>query len=271
MQMAYWRKRILSETLDKAERGNNSAYPPPDNGNGATDMLRLKIADVFDSATKAKDRSQGEVDLWVHTLPDLMTPTGRIVACDPFYCADTSTFTVEAPAGQYPVMLSMAHFSRTGDERITAAMLRIADAPAIRWELAVCERDRNDESEMDDNEQEPLEVYTYCVDSGFASFMDVAAIDVILDRVEEVNAENDDDFYEDAGDYLQRRLEALHPMGGAEWFNIPLDDPHGTNILIFTSGWGDGAYWSYWGFGGQGSPVCLITDFGVLDEADLIE
>src|SRR5262249_13091800 len=104
-----------------------------------------------------------EINLWLHTLPDLIAPIGRIIACDPFYCADTTPFTVETPTGQYPVILRMAHCLSAGDERIVAAMHRFADAPAVRWELAVCK---------EDDEQESSEGYTYCVDSGFASFMD---------------------------------------------------------------------------------------------------
>ena len=226
------------------------------------DMQRPAIVEAFEGATRAGIRGESEIDLWLRTLPDLIAPTGRIIACDPFYCADTPPFMVETPTGQYPVILSMAHFSSTGDERITAVMLRIADAPAVRWELAVCE---------EDTEQESPESYTFGVDSGFASFMDEAAINAIFDTIETTNAEGNDVYYEDAADYLQRRLESLRPAGGAEWFNMTLDERSGANALIFTSGWGDGSYRSYWGFDAQDQPVCLITDFGVLDDARLIE
>lgn len=39
----------------------------------------------------------------------------------------------------------------------------------------------------------------------------------------------------------------------------------GLNVMIFSSGYGDGFYASYWGFDDTGSPVALVTDFRVLD------
>jgi hypothetical protein len=197
----------------------------------------------------------------------LVVPTGRIVACDPFYCPDTLPFTVEVAAGAYPVVLCLAQFPRTGDERIAAAMLRVQSTPAVRWEWAICQA-RDDEGDTaraaaaEEAECEPGS--TYCVDSGFGSFMDEAAIDALFDR-----AQDDEWDGEDAADYLQQRLDAQRLSGGAEWFNVPLDETSGVNMLIFTSGWGDGGHPSYWGFDAHGRPSCLLTDFGVLDDAEL--
>lgn len=41
-------------------------------------------------------------------------------------------------------------------------------------------------------------------------------------------------------------------------------------MLLFASGWGDGTYSSYWGYAADDSPVCLLTDFGVVDDADFL-
>ena len=65
-------------------------------------------------------------------------------------------------------------------------------------------------------------------------------------------------------------MESLGPVGGAEWFAISLDEETGANILLFTSGWGDGRYPSYWGYAADGGIVCLLTDFGALDAADFL-
>jgi hypothetical protein len=36
------------------------------------------------------------------------------------------------------------------------------------------------------------------------------------------------------------------------------------HVALFSSGMGDGAYTSYWGFDAGGEPVCLLTDFDIL-------
>jgi Protein of unknown function (DUF4241) len=197
-------------------------------------------------------------------------PTGRIVACDPFYCVDAPAIVREVPLGRYPVLLALAQFARNGDERIASAMLRLRVAAPVRWEPAVWTRNSANASPDTDAEEEPTDMKTatdstpiadaYCVDSGFGAFMDEAAIEALLDHIE---AEDDDD-------YLQRRLDALGPAGGPERFNIPLDEETGANILLFTSGWGDGKYPSFWGFVADGDPICLLTDFGVVDDAGFL-
>ena len=44
-----------------------------------------------------------------------------------------------------------------------------------------------------------------------------------------------------------------------------LDPSTGANMIAFESGWGDGRYASYWGLDRDGAPVCLLTDFEVVN------
>jgi hypothetical protein len=90
--------------------------------------------------------------------------------------------------------------------------------------------------------------------------MDEAAIEALL---EHIDAEDDDE-------YLQERWESLGPVGGTEWFDISLDEETGANILLFTSGWGDGKDPSFWGYAADGGLVALLTDFGVVGAADFL-
>lgn len=39
------------------------------------------------------------------------------------------------------------------------------------------------------------------------------------------------------------------------------------NIIMFTSGWGDGFYASWFGYDAQGHVAALVTDFTVVDWA----
>jgi len=49
-----------------------------------------------------------------------------------------------------------------------------------------------------------------------------------------------------------------------EWVDFPLDAAGSSNIIVFSSGYGDGAYPSYFGYDSSGEIVCLATDFGVI-------
>lgn len=75
---------------------------------------------------------------------------------------------------------------------------------------------------------------------------------------------------EDDEDYLPGLLDALDWTGSAEWFDIPLDEDTGANMFLFASGWGDGTYSSYWGYAADDSLVCLLTDFGIADDANFL-
>jgi hypothetical protein len=36
-------------------------------------------------------------------------------------------------------------------------------------------------------------------------------------------------------------------------------------VIVFSSGWGDGSYPSYFGLDAEGTPLVLMTDFQILD------
>jgi hypothetical protein len=219
---------------------------------------------AFEPGAEARDRRRDRVTFWTRLVGDLIAPTGRIVACDPFACANAPAFAHEVPPGQYSVLVALAQFAGNGDERIAGAMLQLRDAAPVRWEPAAWVRDAdlaNAETDQEEGATGRASLAdAYGVDSGFGAFMDEAAIEALL---EHRDAEDDDH-------YLQGRLESLGPVGGAEWFDIPLDEEAGANILLFTSGWGDGAYPSYWGYAANGGLVCLLTDFSVFDASDFL-
>jgi len=220
---------------------------------------------AFEPGAQARDRQGGDVTYWTRAVGDLIAPTGRIVACDPFACADAPAFAREVPLGTYSVLVALARFTRNGDERIVAAMVQLRDAAPVRWEPAAWVRDRdagsaNSEIDKEGATDSASLAGAYCVDSGFGAFMDEAAIEALLEHI----AAADDD------DYLQGRLESLGPVGGAEWFDIPLDEETGANMLLFTAGWGDGASPSYWGYAADDGLVRLLTDFGVVDASEYL-
>lgn len=186
-----------------------------------------------------------ERQIIVTPIGELELPTGEIIACDPL------TSDVETPAlrrgvkpGRYPVSL----FEAQG--RVSLSVLRFSPGRPVRWELAVVPGE--DVAALADD------VYGYPVDAGFGSFMDKTAMELVAAERENLQY---GDYY---GEVLaakfapnQDRFLMHHPMAGKS-----------LNIAMFSSGWGDGSYPSLWGLDAAGEPLVLMTDFGVLENAD---
>jgi hypothetical protein len=212
---------------------------------------------TFEPGIQAKTRHDGLASIWCRTVGELAVTTGKIVARDPGYFEDVAPFIQEVPPGRYPVILALAHFERTADERVACAMLRFSEGEAVRWEWAKRFYPEAENSELNTDEDE--EPFCYCVDSGAGCFMDKDAADLLLEW-----KEHDE---QDLWDFLNEQ-ERYIPKG-YEWPN--LDASTGLNVIAFTSGWGDGGYPSCWAYDANDKPVYLATDFGVLSGATWLE
>lgn len=183
-----------------------------------------------------------------HNLGNLAVTSGKLLACDPYYCAETEPFAAELiPAGQYPVIVSIASI-RKRDRRVAFAAIVIQDTLPVNWKIAVpLERDIAGRKS-----------YTYCVDSGIGCFMDVDAVSAFARVCEEYDPETDP---------ILKAMENNESQLSVSWANVCVNQDTGTNIIAFPSGWGDGGYPSYFGYDENEHIVCLVTDFGVLGES----
>src|SRR5258708_38916260 len=117
---------------------------------------------AFQEAHGLKILDKDITSLECHTVNNLVVTSGKLLACDPYYCPETEPFDARPiPPGQYPVILVVAHIGKS-DQRVALAALKISDAAPVRWEIAT-----------------PVgwnptrrSGYTYCVDSGIGCFMD---------------------------------------------------------------------------------------------------
>jgi Protein of unknown function (DUF4241) len=183
--------------------------------------------------------------LKLHALGELVLPTGRIVACDPFvFAADQPPFARGVAPGRYPVSVNVAHFE--DDARVAYAIVRLGDRPPVRWEMALLPG-------QDASTLEEGYFFGYGVDAGTGCFMDAEAAKLLDGRSTEENGYNED---------LIDRMQATY-VPTWSWLDFPLDPVTGANVVAFSSGWGDGSYPSYWGLDDAGTPVCLVTDFGL--------
>jgi hypothetical protein len=162
---------------------------------------------------------------------DLHLPSGCLVAADPgLLSADQAPYLVTVSPGSYPVTISRAHLA--GDEehvRVAAARVTVADRPAATWEMAL----RDGEDPLDLREGH---LYGVGVDAGLACFLD---------------AEAREGYAALFGGDLPNELERDH--GGFRMLD-------GGRLIVFQSGWGDGAYPTWIGRDGNGEIVCFVTD-----------
>jgi hypothetical protein len=176
-----------------------------------------------------------ERKITVTTIGELELPTGEIVACDPLITGlGRPPFSRKVKPGRYPVILLQV---RT---KIAVAALRFGTGLPVRWELATFARDRPSGYEFE-----------FIVDDAVASCMDKSFLTIMSDNQEEL-----DDYLADVACTIDRFC-----------IDSPIEG-NPINVAMFDTGYGDGAYRSFWGLDASGEPLLLMTDFEVLENAD---
>lgn len=201
-------------------------------------------------------RDEWQYEMEVAHIAELCLPTGKIVAADPGNLDHQveSHFQREVLPGRYPVDIAIRHTGRVGEASKfanTACMrIRFHDAPVTQWIMALT-GDQNIE------ELAPFQIYGYGVDVGMGSFADSQGLATVLQQYKKQGKNLYDEFY------FERVLPAYEASDGGS-ADIMLDPTTGANLVVCSSGQGDGCYASYWGLADDGREVCLVTDFGLL-------
>ncbi|WP_374979883.1 DUF4241 domain-containing protein [Pseudomonas solani] len=202
---------------------------------------------LFDAAFTEGYQVQVEgQDYRLHTqaIGELELPTGQLVACDPLVSCD-GPFTQAVPKGRYPLQLAIARIG--DDERVAFARIVFAPGPATRWEMAQVKG-------QDPNTLAPDEFFGYGVDSGTGGFLDAAAL-----RSYEARRDQEGEAFDER---LFAELDKTY-QHTRSWYLLPTD---AGNVAFFSSGYGDGAYPSYFGYDADGRLVAVVTDFLLLTE-----
>lgn len=181
-------------------------------------------------------------------LEQLTFVSGTIVASDPLI-AHTNPFERTIHPGTYPVVA----WWHEEEERIAAAELKLSDARPIRWEMAI--RPGQNLSELKEGT-----IFGYPVDTGLGCFADIEAIHKLDEMESKLQRDLGDDFIS-LYDNLIADVLAEHEDN---WGSVIVCEETGLNVVMFSSGYGDGFYASYWGFDVDDNVVCLVTDFKVL-------
>lgn len=166
---------------------------------------------------------------------------GSLMACDPFTCATMNPFVKKLPAGEFPLSIAIAKSEK--DERIALAKISFSSKPIHRWELALTKGQYP--AALRDGE-----VFCYGVDTGTGSFMDADALAEYRLRLRDER-------------FSERLIEEMERTGALTRASLLLNDMRGS-VALFSSGYGDGCYATYFAYDAEGALVAAITDFFVI-------
>jgi hypothetical protein len=176
--------------------------------------------------------------------------TGEIVASDPFTSIDFPAFAQKVPVGSHPIRFAHPMMHGEAGGRVAFARVDFTQKPVASWKMAI--KANNDPATL-----EPGYIFGYPVDAGTGAFFDRQAALDILTQLEQGKL---------ADDYYNDWISDGEAAGAKRGISFYLDVPVGPcNVIMFTSGWGDGFYASYFGYDAEGQVASLLTDFQVLD------
>lgn len=176
-------------------------------------------------------------------------PTGQIVACDPLITSEMKPFKVRFPSGDFPVFVHKERESNC----VAYVEIVFDDDEMTEWKIATTEDQNTDDLAEG-------EIFGYPIESGMGSFMDLETQDCLNHLEKRL-------FHRKGADFMGIYEEFFHEHffdenGAIDQFAFlkPDEEKPGT-IFSFEAGYGEGFYASYIGFGKDGQPLKLVTEF----------
>lgn len=250
---------------------------PASEDGGEGESLSTDFSLAFTSGSRMHDERGKDLSIRVVQAGELLTTSGSIVACDPYWLnAAPQEYTTKVPLGRFPVFVSIAEFATPHEQRVACAKLRFNARDVVRWEMAVV-------SGQDVSTLNPGEYFCYGVDAGTGCFVDMDVVEWVFEQAGVRDLETWRGLPGSMADRPTERgtlVDVVHNYFETEvnarlyatwtsssppqYAEVTLNEVTGGNLVLFSSGWGDGCYASYFGYAADGSLACLVTDFAVL-------
>ncbi|KLI28561.1 DUF4241 domain-containing protein [Brachyspira hyodysenteriae] len=229
------------------------------------DKVKHLLLPGFDLDKPFRDKKFNDTELDVLDIGKVNLSSGKIIACDPLaymYDDQVTPFIQTVKPDKYKVSLLIIK----DEERISIAKISFSDNEPKRYELAVT-------GEEDLSEVEEGEFFGYPVDAGMGCFCDYDAAKKYFEYENKLEEESGGDFdnrYDDLFSDLLEDNAKNNPKYQSEYgdwlnWNVPESD---SNIVLFTSGYGDGYYPSYFAYDENDNICALYTIFIDLNDED---
>ena len=199
---------------------------------------------------------------------DVNLPTGKIIASDPFFASEQQPFARTVVPDKYPVYIYMAEIDKLHN-RIAYAKIKFRPETPTKWILALT--DDMTQEELDDLGED--EFYGFPVESGLAAFLDAETNEQFATKIEtQQELSPDGNFYDDvlAAEFMAYSGKNNFSRDLGDWNDHQVNEDSDNNVIMFSSGWGDGYYPAYWGLNDEGDAIELVIDF-LLDEFEAVE
>ncbi|KLI18925.1 hypothetical protein A9X84_07430 [Brachyspira hyodysenteriae] len=229
------------------------------------DKVKHLLLPGFDLDKPFRDKKFNDTELDILDIGEVNLSSGKIIACDPLaymYDDQVTPFIQTVKPDKYKVSLLIIK----DEERISIAKISFSDKEPKRYELAVT-------GEEDLSEVEEGEFFGYPVDAGMGCFCDYDAATKYFEYENKLEEESGGDFdnrYDDLFSDLLEDNAKNNPKYQSEYgdwlnWNVPESD---SNIVLFTSGYGDGYYPSYFAYDENDNICALYTIFIDLNDED---
>lgn len=197
-------------------------------------------------------------------IGNLYLPTGKIIAGDPFFISNTKPFKLTVNPGTYPVKLLIHKIEET-HFRIAFSKIVFSDVPATKWILALTE----DTTKKQIESLQEGDFLGYGVDAGLGCFRDSETNSIFNTAMDNYYKSNPDkNYYDDVLAEEFKTASGSHPLSRdlGDWNNHSPMKGDNRNVIMFSSGWGDGSYPTYWGTDSTGKITELVTEFFVIKD-----
>ncbi len=171
--------------------------------------------------------------------------SGKIIATDPILMYDDQSYSKSVTPATYPVYIYNGKTDKRKSQTILAE-IRFNDNVPVKWEMALF-KGENASSFAND------EFMGYEVENGLGCFMDEKVMD-ILDVMDDKELEA-----------YEKNIKVKIRNSTDSTADIVIDKKTGSNIIVFTTGWNNGVFPTYYGLDNQNKLVRLVTDFMVIE------
>lgn len=175
----------------------------------------------------------------LHEVGQVSLPDGRLGVGDVFL-ADGGGRPQVLPVGEHTCVVGMGTIAED-HQRVVAGLLLTGTEPIVRWSEGRTDEERDGELEVGD-------FYGFGIDSGVAAFF----------------APGESDMIEDLGDEAVTEMYDKFESNG---FNgAMMETVSGQQVAVFSTGWGDGHYPTWFGHAADGSVSVVMADFFVFED-----
>lgn len=201
-----------------------------------------RLNDVLVDGKQVKAHST-KATIQIVQLGHIEFPSGRVSPKDTMMLDVGAELDRSVPTSAGKVEAAIAKLA-SGDERIAFIRVQFLQDSAERYALAI----RQIGSGWHESYRE-----AYPVDSGYGGFIDFTLQDEVNGLFEAKD--------KDLTSRLHKELE-LQSKPTWSWSNFEIKP--GVKILVASSGFGDGAYRTFYGLNSKDEVVSLVTDFNVV-------